>query len=131
MSTIKTRYSFRSLKTNCYAYGRRFDIKHSVDVMKRMSIKRGRSKAYNQVRFFFFNALNCTFTDFLPEASFSLRVLSLPASACLCVNHEIIHMITHDLLKLESQNDLLKLESQNLGQKCKAPWLRSVLFGGN
>ena len=53
---------------------------------------------------------------FLPEASFGLRVLSLPASACVCVyvsispsihpfvNQELFGAITCHPLKLESPN---------------------------
>ena len=64
---------------------------------------------------------------FLPEASFGLRVLSLPASVCvcvsvcLCVNHLLVRAITRDLFKLGSPN---------LDQRCKRPWLRSLLFWG-
>ena len=62
---------------------------------------------------------------FLPEASFGLRVLSLPASVCVCVcvcgNHLLVRAITcHPF----------KLESPNLAQKSKTPWLRSLLFWG-
>ena len=62
---------------------------------------------------------------FLPEASFGLRVLSLPASVCLCVppcvNHELVRAITHDPFQLGSPN---------LDHRCKRPWLRSLLFWG-
>ena len=63
--------------------------------------------------------------QFLPEASFGLRVLSLPASVCVCVcvcgNHLLVRTITcHPF----------KLESPNLDQKSKTPWLRSLLFWG-
>ena len=62
---------------------------------------------------------------FLPEASFGLQILSLPASVCpyvcVCVNHELVCMITHCPLKLGSPN---------LDQRCKTPWLRSLLFWG-
>ena len=59
-----------------------------------------------------------------PEVSFGLRVLSLPALSvsrcvCLCSNHELARAITRHLL-----------ESPNLDDKCKTPWLRSLLFGG-
>ena len=64
-------------------------------------------------------------TMFLPEASFGLRVLSLPASVCVyvcvCGNHLLVRTITcHPF----------KLESPNLDQKSKTPWLRSLLFWG-
>ena len=62
---------------------------------------------------------------FLPEASFGLRVLSLPASVCVsirpCVNHELIRAITHHLFKLGFPN---------LDHRCQRPWLRSLLFLG-
>ena len=62
---------------------------------------------------------------FLPEASFGLRVLSLPASVCVyvcvCGNHLLVRTITcHPF----------KLESPNLDQKSKTPWLRFLLFWG-
>ena len=64
---------------------------------------------------------------FLPEASLGLRELSSPASLCvsvcvsLCVNHLLVRAITRDPFKLGSQN---------LDQRCKRPWLRSLLFLG-
>ena len=62
---------------------------------------------------------------FLPEASFGLRVLSLPACVCVCVclsvNHQLVRAVTHQPFKLESPN---------LDQRCKRPWLRSLLFFG-
>ena len=55
----------------------------------------------------------------------TLRVLSLPASVCVCVrpcvNHELVRAITHDPYQLGSPN---------LDRKCKRPWLRSLLFLG-
>ena len=70
---------------------------------------------------------------FLPEASFDLWVLSLPAcvclsvcqcvclSVCLCVsvNQELVRAITHDPFKLVSPH---------FNQRCKTTWLRSLLF---
>ena len=62
---------------------------------------------------------------FFPEASFGLRVLSLPASVCVsvrvCGNHLLVHTITHHPFKLGSPN---------LDHRCKRPWLRSLLFWG-
>ena len=62
---------------------------------------------------------------FLPEASYGLRVLSSPASVCMCVcvsvNHQFVRKITCHRLKLQSPK---------LDQKCKTPWLRSLLFLG-
>ena len=63
---------------------------------------------------------------FLPEASFGLRVLSLPAlSVCVCVRpcvyHELVRTITHHPVQLGSPN---------LDHRCKIPWLRSLLFLG-
>ena len=68
-------------------------------------------------------------TTLLPEASYGLRVLSLPASVCVCVcmcvcvsvNHEFVRAITHHPFKLRSPN---------LDHRCKRPWLRSLLFWG-
>ena len=63
----------------------------------------------------------------VPEASFGLWVLSLPASVCvsvcvsLCGNHLLVRAITWDPFKLGSPN---------LDQRCKRPWLRSLLFWG-
>ena len=68
---------------------------------------------------------NNFFVQFLPEASFGVRVLSLPASVRLCVcvrpcvNHELVCVITHHPFKLESPN---------LNHRCKRPWSRSQLF---
>ena len=63
--------------------------------------------------------------QFLPEASFGLRVLSSAASVGLCVsvcvNHELLRTITHRLFKLGSPN---------LDQRCKTHWFRSLLFLG-
>ena len=58
---------------------------------------------------------------FLPEASFGLRVLSLPASVRVGVNHELVRAITCHWFQLESPN---------LNQTCKTIWLRSLLFWG-
>ena len=64
-------------------------------------------------------------TGFLPEATFGLRVLSLPACVCVyvCVrvsiNHEFVRAITHQPFKLGSPN---------VDQRCKRPWLRALKF---
>ena len=62
---------------------------------------------------------------FLPEVSFGLRVLSLPACMYVCVrlsvNHKFVRTITHQPFKLGSPN---------LDQRCKRPWLRALLFCG-
>ena len=64
-------------------------------------------------------------SPFLPEASFGPRVLSLPACVCVCVclsvNHQLVRAITHQPFKLESPN---------LYQRCKRPWLISLLYFG-
>ena len=61
--------------------------------------------------------------SFLPEASFGLRVLLLPAYVyvCVSVNHELVRAIIHQPFKLGSPN---------LDQRCKRPWLRALLFCG-
>ena len=38
---------------------------------------------------------------------------------CLSVNHQLVRAVTHQPFKLESPN---------LDQRCKRPWLRSLLF---
>ena len=49
--------------------------------------------------------------------------LSVCLSVCVCVNHLLVRPITLDPFKLGSPN---------LDQRCKRPWLRSLLFwGGN
>ena len=56
--------------------------------------------------------------QFLPEASFGLRVLSLPACVCMCVcvrvsvNHVLVRAIIHQPFKLGSPN---------LNQRCTRP----------
>ena len=65
----------------------------------------------------------------LPEDTFGLQILSLPAFVCLCactsecpcVNNELVSTITHHPFKLGSTN---------LEQRCKTPRLRSLLFWG-
>ena len=62
---------------------------------------------------------------FLPEASFGLRVLSLPASVRPSVRPSVtkfVRAITHHPFKLGSPN---------LDHRCKRPWLSSLLFWGN
>ena len=68
-----------------------------------------------------------TSSPFLHEASFGLRVLSLPASVpsvrpsvCLSVT-KFVRTITHYTFKLGSPN---------LDHRCKRQWLRSLLFWG-
>ena len=71
------------------------------------------------------NKQSWTTVVLLPEASFGLRVLSLPASVCVCVrpcvNHELVRAITHHPFQLGSPN---------VDQRCKRSWLRSLLFCG-
>ena len=68
-----------------------------------------------------------SFHFLLPETSFGLRVLSSPASVgmcvrvCVCINHELVRLITHRSFKLGSPN---------LDQRCKTSWFRSLLFLG-
>ena len=51
-------------------------------------------------------------SSFLPEASFGLRVLSLPACVRVSVNHELVCAITRHKFKLESPN--LDQKMQNI-----------------
>ena len=64
------------------------------------------------------------FFSFLPEASFGLRVLSLPAS----VRPSVSPSVTKFVRAIAHQP--FKLGSLNLDQRCKRPWLRSLLFCG-
>ena len=68
-----------------------------------------------------------TVPSFLPEASFGLRVLSLPASVCLCVRVSVCVCVNHGLVRTITHHSF-KLESPNLEQRCKRPRLRSLLF---
>ena len=73
------------------------------------------------------NKIWITSSYFLPEASFGLRVLSLPACVCVSVcvrvsvNHELVRAIIHQPFKLGSPN---------LDQRYKRPWLRPLSFCG-
>ena len=49
------------------------------------------------------------------------RCLRVCVRVCLSVNHQLVRAITHQLFKLESPN---------LDQRCKRPWLRSLLLLG-
>ena len=71
-----------------------------------------------------FPIVHCKYCTFLPEASFGLLVLSLPASVRPSVSPSVtkfVRAITHQQFKLGSPN---------LDQRCKRPWLRSLLFCG-
>ena len=61
--------------------------------------------------------------------SFSLRVLSLPASVCLCVRPSVCVFGKHLLVRAITHHPF-KLGSPNLDHRCKRPWLRSLLFWG-
>ena len=56
--------------------------------------------------------------QFLPSG---IVVACVCVCVCLCVNHLLFRAITRDPLKLGSPN---------LDQRCKRPWLRSLLFCG-
>ena len=47
------------------------------------------------------------------------RCLRVCVCVCLSVNHQLVRAVTHQPFKLESPN---------LDQRCKRPWLRSLLF---
>ena len=63
--------------------------------------------------------------SFLPEASFGLQVLSLPASVCVSIRPSVRVCGTHLITRHP-----FKLGSPNLDHRCKRPWLRSLLFWG-
>ena len=67
--------------------------------------------------------------NFLPEASFGLRVLSLPASVCLCVCPSVCVSVNPELVRAINHH-AFKLEPPNLDKRCKTTWLRSLLFWG-
>ena len=68
---------------------------------------------------------NCFVTDILsfyprPVLAFGYcRCLRVCVCVCLSVNHQLVRAVTHQPFKLESPN---------LDQRCKRPWLRSLLF---
>ena len=66
---------------------------------------------------------------FLPEASFGLRALSLPASVCLCVCLSVCVSVNPVLVRAINHH-AFKLEPSNLDKRCKRTWLRSLLFWG-
>ena len=67
---------------------------------------------------------------FLPEASFGPRVLSIVV-ACVCVSVcPCVRVCINHLLVRAITRDPFKLGSPNFDQRCKTPWLRSLLFLG-
>ena len=67
--------------------------------------------------------------QFLPEASFGLRVLSMPASVCVCMYASVcVSLCVNHLLVREITLDPFKLGSPSLTHQCKANWLRTLLF---
>ena len=79
-----------------------------------------RTMSHNKFRLFITSNSSSVISPFLPEASFGLRVLSLPVSVRPSVT-KFVRAITHNPIKLGSPN---------LDQRCKIPWLRSLLFWG-
>ena len=69
--------------------------------------------------------LSCTNPSKYAQLYYLRPVLAFGYCRCLCVcvsvNHKLVHVII---------NQPLKLESPNLDQRCKRPWLRSLLFLG-
>ena len=53
--------------------------------------------------------------------SVSLWINHVSLSVCVCINHELVHVITHHPFKLGSSH---------FDQRCKTPRLRSLLFWG-
>ena len=79
------------------------------------------------VSYYYYFVRSCQ--SFLPEASFGLRVLSLPASVCLCVCPSVCVCGKYLLVRAITHHPF-KLGSLNLDHRCKRPWLRSLLFWG-
>ena len=61
-------------------------------------------KAFMKIYFNYVFILPSNLNTFLPEASFGLRVLSLPACVRVSVNHELISAITRHNFQLKSPN---------------------------
>ena len=75
-------------------------------------------------RHFADNVFRCIFTrgQFWPSGIVVACVcVCVCVSVRMCVNHLLVRAITRDLFKLGSPN---------LDQRCKRPWLRSLLFWG-
>ena len=67
-------------------------------------------------------------SKFLPKVSFGL--LSLPAFVCLCARPSVCVCGDHVLVRTITHHHPFKLGPPNLDQRCKRPWLRSLLFWG-
>ena len=77
-------------------------------------------RALNFIQFEFTPFSHGRSLDFLPEASFGPRVLSLPASVCVCVRQS--RVCPRDNLSP------IKARITKLDRRCIRPWLRSILF---
>ena len=66
---------------------------------------------------------------FLPEPSFGLRVLSLPACVRLCVRPSIRSSVTKFVHAITQHP--FKLGSRNSDHRCKIFWFRAPLFWGD
>ena len=67
---------------------------------------------------------------FLPEASFGLRVLSLPASVCLCVCVSVCPCMYQSQACPHDNSPLVQARITKFGTKLQRPCLRSLLFCG-
>ena len=68
--------------------------------------------------------MNSTNAAFYPRPVLAFgycRCLRVCVCVCLSVNHQLVRAVTHQPFKLKSPN---------LDQRCKRPWLRSLLFSG-
>ena len=75
------------------------------------------------------NTLIVSCSEFLPEASFGLRVLSLPASVCLCVRVSMCVCVNHGLVRTITHHSF-KLESLKFGTKVQKTWVKvPIVFG--
>ena len=84
---------------------------------------------YNLILVLIMTVVSLYLFIFLPEASFGLRVLSLPASVCLCVCLSVCVSVNPELVRAINHH-AFKLEPPNLDKRCKTTWLRSLLFLG-
>ena len=119
---------------------------------------RVKTTKWSQIKTLAHTPRNLNIPHFLPEASFGLRVLSLPASVyvcvCLCVNHLLCprdnwRPVQARITKFgpKMQNTLVKVPvvlwsdrpwhsrsnvtwnpNPILDQRCKMPWLRYLVF---
>ena len=104
------------------------EVRHIVSVKKHVKIL-WNVMAHNDLCMWGLNlASHCIFTTnyghiFTRGQLWPLGIVVACVCVCVClsVNHQLVCAISHQLFKLESPNS---------DQRCKRPWLRSLLFLG-